>query len=97
MKKDALTSEVDWTIKRVSRLVPKDRRMKKNDFEAILNEIIMCLHRNRKLSIESLAEKTDKVVTDMPHEYGLLPEKDRSWEHLVGYLYGEYLKELGQP
>jgi hypothetical protein len=31
----------------------------------------------------------------MPHEYGQLSAAERSWEAMIAYLYGKYLKELG--
>jgi hypothetical protein len=96
MKQDVVMREIGWTIKRVLPLVPKDRNIKKSDFQAILDEILMCLHRNRKISIDAIAEKTEKVLSDMPNEYGQLPEDARSWEALIGYLYAKYLKELEQ-
>jgi hypothetical protein len=96
MKPDSTEREIGWTIKKVFRLIPKDRNIAKNDFEAILDEIVMSLHRNRKIPIEALAEKTSKVINDMPSEYGSLPKTLRTWEGLVAYLYQKYLKELGQ-
>ena len=96
MKQDITERELCWTIKKVFRLIPKDRNIAKNDFEAVLKEIMMSLHRNRKIPIEALAEKTEKVVTDMPNEYGSFPKTLRTWEGLVAYLYQKYLKELGQ-
>ena len=88
--------ELGWTIKRVTRLIPKDRSITKREFGAMLDEIVTCLHRNRKVSIKSLAEKTEKILTELPNEYGKLPESSRSWEKLIGYLYAKYLKEVGQ-
>jgi hypothetical protein len=96
MDQDVMVREVGWTIKRVTRFIPKDRSITKSEFGAVIDEILRCLHRNRKISIESLAEKTEKILTELPNEYGRLPESDRSWEKLVGYLYIKYLKEVGQ-
>ena len=56
MSEDDLMREVEWTIQRVLRLIPKDRDVGKADFQAILDEIVMCLHRNRKTPIEVIAE-----------------------------------------
>ena len=96
MKQDVVKSEIGWTIGRVLPLVPKDRAVGKSDFQAILDEVLTCLHRNRKISIDTMAEKTTKVLSDMPNEYGQIPEDAKSWETFIGYLYAKYLKELGQ-
>jgi hypothetical protein len=95
MKQDVVTREIGWTLRRVLPLVPKDRDVKRSEFQAILDEILMCLHRNRKTGIDAIAEKTDKVLSDLAIEYGQLPEDSKSWESLIGYLYTKYLKELG--
>ena len=96
MKQDVVQREIGWTINRVLPLVPKNRAVGKVDFQTILDEVLECLHRNRKISIETIAEKTQKVLSDMPNEYGQLPKNTKSWETFIGYLYAKYLKELGQ-
>jgi hypothetical protein len=56
----------------------------------------MCLHENTHIDIDVIAQKTRKVITDLPNEYGQLPRDARSWELMIGYLYAKYLKELGR-
>jgi hypothetical protein len=96
MSQDVAMREAEGVVRRVLRIVPKSRVVRKRDFEAILNEIVMCVHRNRKTAIDDINAKTEKVLTDMPNEYGTLPENYQSWEALIGYLYAKYLKLLGQ-
>jgi hypothetical protein len=95
MKQNKLQGEIDRVVRRVLPLVPKDKAIEKKEFEAILNEILTCLHENTKIDIDVIAEKTRKVITDLPNEYGQLPKDARSWELMIGYLYAKYLKELG--
>ena len=96
MNQDVVMRELGRTIRRVSRLVPKGRSVNKREFQAILDEILMCLHRNRKIPIEVLAEQTEGVLTALSSEYGQLPKDVRSWDTLIGYLYAKYLKALDQ-
>jgi hypothetical protein len=76
--------------------VPKYKSVEKSEFQAILNEILACLHENTKINIDAIAQKTNKIISDLPNEYGRLPEDEKSWEALIGYLYAKYLKELGK-
>jgi hypothetical protein len=96
MKQKDLKRVIERVVTRVLPLVPKDRAVGKGDFEAVLNEILTCLHENTKISIDAIAQKTGKVISDMPNEYGRLREDMRSWEAVIGYLYMKYLKELGK-
>ena len=64
MKQDDVLREIGWTTKRVLRLVPKNRAVEKSDFQAILDEILRCLRRNRKTSIDEIAGKTHKILTE---------------------------------
>jgi len=91
-----LQDEIDAVLTRVLPLVPKDKAIEKKQFEVILNEILTCLHENTKIDIDVIAQKTPKVITDVPNEFGQLPEDARSWELMIGYLYAKYLKELGR-
>jgi hypothetical protein len=96
MKQDKRKDEIDRVVRRVLPLVPKDKAIEKSDFKVVLDEILTCLHENTQLDIDVIAEKTRKVIGDMPNEYGQLPKDVRSWELAIGYLYAKYLKELGR-
>ncbi|HLJ97305.1 MAG TPA: hypothetical protein VKU02_29365 [Gemmataceae bacterium] len=96
MKQEDLMHEIEGVVTRVLPLVPKDKAIGKSDFQVVLNEILACLHENTKIGIDAIAQKTNKVISDMPNEYGHLPEDTRSWETVIGYLYAKYLKELGR-
>ena len=95
MKQEDLQHEIEHVVTRVLPLVPKDKVVGKSEFEVVLNEILTCLHENTKIGINAIAQKTSKVISDLPNEYGHLPEDVRSWEVFIGYLYAKYLKELG--
>src|SRR5260370_33612074 len=96
MSQDAVMRETEWVVKRVKPLVPKSGIVEKKDFEAILDEIVMSVHRNRKIALDEVAAKSEKIITDLPHEYGTLRQNYQSSEALIAYLYAKYLKELGQ-
>jgi hypothetical protein len=96
MNQKAVLRDMERVVKRVLPLVPKHKAIEKSEFQVILNEILTCLHENTKIGIDSIAQKTTKVLSDLPNEYGRLPEDERSWKALIGYLYAKYLKELGK-
>jgi hypothetical protein len=96
MKQGKLKIEIEQVITRILPLVPKDKAIEKSEFEVILNEILTCLHENTHIDINVIAQKTRKVLTDLPNEYGQLPKDARSWELMIGYLYAKYLKKLGR-
>jgi hypothetical protein len=49
MNQDTAMRETEWVVKRVKPLVPKSGIVEKKDFEAILDEIVMGVHRNRRI------------------------------------------------
>ena len=95
MKEEKLEQDIERAITRVLPLVPKDKAIQKSEFEVVLHEILTCLHENTKMSLDAIAEKTSKVIRDLPNEYGRLPEDARSWEALSATCTPKYLKELG--
>ncbi len=96
MKEENLKREIDQVIKRILPLVPSHSAVDKKEFERLHAEIVQCLHEKTELSVDAIAAKMDAVLMALPHEYGRLPEEQRSWEALIGYLYAKYLKELGK-
>jgi hypothetical protein len=94
-KQAQLQQDMERVVTRVLPLVPKDKALGKSEFEVVLKEILTCLHENTQTSLDALAQKTSKVLRDLPSEYGRLPHDGRSWEAFIGYLYAKYLKELG--
>lgn len=91
-----LEREMNRVIRRLLPLVRKHPRIGKKEFEGILGELIHDLHLNTKIEADLIAQKTERVIRDLPAEYGTLPEDWRSWEALLEYLYTKYLKELGK-
>ncbi len=96
MNEENLKRETDQVVERVLPLVHKHTSIGKKEFEDILTEIMQCLHENTGTSIDAIAEKMHTVLEALPTEYGRLPEEQRSWEALIGYLYVKNLKELGR-
>ena len=94
MKPKGKSRELHRVVKRVLPLVPTDRAVGKSDFEAIHHEILVCVQEKTGASNERLVQLMDKVLRDVPREYGLLDKRDRSWPALIRYLYSGYLREL---
>ena len=95
MKQGKLEREIGQVVQRILRLTRKHPHIGKKEFEEIHAEVIKALHENTKKDIDLISQKTNRVLGDLPNEYGALPEKQRSWEAFIGYLYAKYLKELG--
>ena len=72
-----------------------NRWIGKNEFEIILSKIIENVVKNTRVSISVVVQKTEKVIADLPHEFGQLSEDTRSLEAMIAYLYMKYLRELG--
>jgi hypothetical protein len=94
MRRRKLDRELQRVVDRVLRLVPVDRAVTKQDFEAINAEVLACVEEKTGASPEQLAALIPKVLADLPGEYGQLNESQRSWPALIVYLYAKYLKEL---
>lgn len=95
MDQGNLQRETEQVVKRVLPVIREYSTFGKKEFESIHGEILRCLHENTGISTDTIVEKMDTVLKAMPNEYGRLPEGQRSWEALIGYLYVRYLKELG--
>jgi hypothetical protein len=95
MKREGKSRELHRVVKRVLPLVPTERAVGKSDFEAINREILVCVQEKTGASDERLGQLMDKVLRDLPSEYGRLDTRDRSWPTLIHYLYTGYLRELG--
>ena len=87
--------ETEKVIRRVKKKVEKIDHIGKAQFEEILDKIIEQVHKNTGTEMARIDEATPTVLTDLPKEYGQVPEEFRSWDALIGYLYGKYLKVLG--
>ncbi len=96
MKQRKLEREIGQVVQRILPLTRKHPSIGKKEFEEIHAEIIKSLHENTKKGMDLITQKTARVIRDLPNEYGALPEEQRSWEALIGYLYAKYLKELGK-
>jgi hypothetical protein len=97
MKRKKRDREVRQVVQRVLPLVPSGRPVTKPEFEAIHAAVFACVQEKTKASAERLGRLTDKVLGDLPDEYGRLDERERSWPALIAYLYSKYLSELGAP
>jgi hypothetical protein len=90
-----LRRRAEKAVRDVVKLAESYQSIGKEQFEAILGRVIEHVSNDTGTPPKQVAEKTEKVVKDMPHEYGSLPADVRLWESLAAYLYGKYLKELG--
>jgi len=95
MDERKIRRETERVVKKVFRLVEGYETIGKEEFEAILHKVIEHVHKNTGLSMQVIIQKTDKVIRDLPEEYGRLSEEIRSWEAIITYLYTKYLRELG--
>jgi hypothetical protein len=95
MDKQRFTRQAEKLVQEVVKLVESYQKVGKKEFEIILGRIIDRVAEDTGKSPEEVAAKTNKVLEDLPQEYGSLSPESRSWEALAAYLYGKYLKELG--
>lgn len=86
--------EAEKVIRRVMKKVEKYDHIGKAEFEEILDKIIEQVHKNTALETARIEQATPIVITDLPNEYGQMPEDTKSWDAMIGYLYGKYLKVL---
>ncbi len=94
MNERKIKRETERVVKKVLRLVESYETIGKEEFEAVLRKVIEHVHQNTGLSMQVIMQKTDKVIRDLPAEYGRLSEEVRSWEAIIAYLYTKYLREL---
>jgi hypothetical protein len=87
--------ETQQVVSRIMKTVEQYDQIGKAEFEAILQQVMEEVDSNTGAAPERIVGITDKVIQDLPQEYGQLREEQRSWEALVGYLYRKYLRELG--
>lgn len=79
---DKVLSRVDTT-----------QEFQKEDFERMLDAIILQIVKNRGLDVNQVAIATPTVVASMT-EYGEMPEEMKGWESLVAFLYVKYHQVL---
>lgn len=87
--------EIEKVVRKVLKLVHSYDTIGKKEFEVILYKIIEHAHKNTGIAMEIITQKTDKILQDIPNEYGKLSEDIKSWEAMIVYLYAKYLNELG--
>jgi hypothetical protein len=98
VKRERADRELRRVVKRILPLVPTVRNIAKAEFEAVHAEILACVHEKTGASPERLGQLKDKVLADLPNEYGRLPKSERTWPAVISYLYSKYLRELrGAP
>ncbi len=95
MNERKIRRETERVVRRVLKLVESQGTIGKKEFEKILDKIIEHAHKNTGVDIQVIAQKTNKVIHDLPDEYGRLNDNMRSWEAMIAYLYMKYLQELG--
>lgn len=95
MDEQRLKRQTRKVVQEVVQLAESYEVIGKKEFEIILSTILEHVAADTGTSREKVAEKTDKVLRDLPQEYGGLNADLRSWEALATYLYAKYLKELG--
>lgn len=95
MKNRDHARDTEKVVQHVLKTVAKYNTVGKAEFELILSQVIQQVQKNTGLEPDKIARMTEKVIQDMPNEYGQLSEAARSWEALIAYLYNKYLKELG--
>ena len=96
MRSKQTERELRRVVSRVLPLVPEGKVVKA-EFEAILGGVLACVREKTGASDEQLRPVTDKVLADLPNEYGRLDERARSWPALIRYLYSKCLRELRVP
>jgi hypothetical protein len=94
MRNKQTEREMRRVVSRVLPLVPDGRRVVKAEFEAILGEVLACVQEKTGASDEQLRRVTDKVLADLPNEYGQMDERARTWPALIRYLYSKHLRGL---
>jgi len=94
MRPKRLDREVQGVVDGVLPLVPSGRAVAKGDFEVILGAVMTCVDEKTGAGAERIAQVKDKVLTDLPNEYGRRDARDRSWSALIAYLYTKFLREL---
>jgi len=95
MKDRKQTRETEKVVNRVMKTVETFDQLGKSEFEIVLGKITQQVERNTKADPDRIAAVTPKILDDLPNEYGQLGDEARSWEAMIAYLYGKYLKELG--
>ena len=95
MKNRDIAADTEAVVHRAMKLVDTYDTIGKREFEAIHALILQSVQENTGIQMDDIAQKTDKVLRDLPKEYGQLDAPIKSWEALITYLYAKYLKELG--
>jgi hypothetical protein len=95
MGEQRLKRQTRKVVQEILKLAESYPSVGKKEFETILDRIIKHVSHETGTSPDQVAKKTDKVLQDLPHEYGTLSAEARSWEALATWLYCKYLKELG--
>jgi hypothetical protein len=94
MGRKKLDPEVQGVVDRVLPLVPIGRAVSKGEFEAILSAVLACVDEKTGAGAERIGQVRDKVLAEMPNEYGRRAKRNRSWPALIAYLYSKLLHEL---
>ncbi len=86
--------ETERVVRKVLRYVKSQSTIGRQEFGVIVSKIADHVHKNTGVSKSVISRKTEKVLADLPYEYGQLSEDMRSWETMISYLYMKYLREL---
>lgn len=87
--------ELDRVVAKVLKVVDAADAMDKQTFERLLDGVIVQVAKNRRMDIDQVAIATDRVIAEMPEDYGQLADEMKSWETLIAFLYLKYQQVLG--
>ncbi len=90
----AAVRELERVVDKVLSRIDTTQEVQKEDFERLLDALILQIVKNRGLDINQVAIATPEVIEGMS-EYGQMPEEMRGWESLVAFLYLKYHQVLG--
>src|SRR4051812_37017267 len=79
MGRKKLDREVQGVVDRVLPLVPTGHAVTKGEFEVIFGRVLECVAEKTGAGVEWIEQVKDKVLADLPKEYGRREERDRSW------------------
>lgn len=93
MNHDKRLEETERVVARIMKTVESFDRIGKSEFETILRLVIQEVENNSGAEVDQTT--TNRVIEDLPNEFGQLPEAVRTHESMIAYLYTKYLQVLG--
>lgn len=94
-------SEKQW-LKEIEKLIDSSyKKIEKSDlsnkeqFKSILDYVISCVSKNRRIARVKVAEKTEGVIDALAEYLKQTPEDQRSWAGTITFLYIKFHRVLG--